>query len=125
MLLDDFKKYLDDSGKAEGMNIFLNYDSSQSKDAAVVLQLAASSVSDIGEKTLLRVTVKSELMRQAQQTAGNIYNLFYPEKQYQQIMNINGVRMYISGAGVPYYLNRDASGRHCFVFDLNIVKGRS
>ena len=125
MLLDDFKKYLDDSGRAEGMNIFLNYDSSQSKDAAVVLQLTASSVSDIGEKALLRVTVKSELMRQAQQTAGNIYNLFYPEKQYQQIMNINGVRMYISGAGVPYYLNRDASGRHCFVFDLNIVKGRS
>ncbi len=125
MLLDDFKKYLDDSGRAEGMNIFLNYDSSQSKDAAVVLQLAASSVSDIGEKALLRVTVKSELMRQAQQTACNIYNLFYPEKQYQQIMDINGVRMYISGAGIPYYSNKDASGRHCFVFDLNIVKGRS
>lgn len=125
MILDDLKEYLDGSGVSEGAKVFLNYDAATAREDVVVLMLCGSSVSDVGEKAVVRVSVKCTLMQDAERIAHGVFDLFYPKKQYQRLMDICGSKMYILAGGVPFYSHRDESGRHCFVFDLNIVRGRA
>lgn len=124
MILDDLAEHLKQSEIAHGCSIFKNYDSSSEKKDAVVMHLSGSSVSDVGEKASVRVIVKSLLMQNAAVISGEIYELFYPRKQYQKLMDINGSLMYILASGTPYYSHRDESGRHNYIFDLSVVRAR-
>ena len=123
MILEDLKNYM--SQTVEDTAVYLNYDSSIKREDAVLLWLNASSVSDVGEKAAVRVVVKCGLMQDAMTLSEKLYNLFYPPKQYQKLMDINGSKMYIAAGGLPVYTNCDESGRHCFSFDLNIVRCHS
>lgn len=123
MILDDLKNYM--SPQTGETPVYLNYDSSTSRKDAVVLWQNASSASDIGEKAVVRVIVKCILMQDAISLSNKLYNLFYPPKQYQRLININGSKMYVNTGGVPFYTNCDESGRHCYAFDINIVRGRN
>lgn len=122
MILEDLKKHIDSS--VGDTKVYLNYDSSAKRDDVVLLWQNASTVSDVGEKASVRVIVKCRLMEDAMRLSNELFNAFYPAKQYQQLMNINGTLMYITASGVPFYTNCDESGRHCYVFDLNITCGR-
>lgn len=122
MILEDLKKHIDSS--VGDTKVYLNYDSSAKRDDVVLLWQNASTVSDVGEKTSVRVIVKCRLMEDAMRLSNDLFNAFYPAKQYQQLMNINGTLMYITASGVPFYTSCDESGRHCYVFELNITCGR-
>lgn len=124
MILDDLKKYLDDANISEGASIFLNYDASCAREKVILFLHSGSAVSDVGEKANVRIVVKSRLMQDAERIAHKVFDLFYPKKQYQRLMDIGSSKMYIQAGGIPFYSHRDESGRHCYVFDLNIVRGR-
>lgn len=124
MILDDLKDYLDRSGVVEGVNVFLNYDASCAREDVVLFLHNGSGVSDVGEKISVRICSKSAMMQVAQSVAHKVFELFYPKKQYQRLMDIGGSKMYILASGIPFYSHRDESGRHCYVFDLNIVRAR-
>lgn len=123
-VLNDLKTFLIEKNLADAENIAFNFDDSLNISDKIILQCKGGEFSDIADKTTVSVIAKNSLMQNAENIIDNIFNAFYPPKQYEKPISVNGKLMMIKPLQAPLYKEKEKNGRHVFSFDLKIIHKR-
>lgn len=116
-LLEDLKNHLKDNGVKTQINF--NF-SSEKNENCVVLWQYDGTPNMVARNAKVQITVKNSNMKKAEDLADLIFDILYPIDQFKKAIEINGKLMHIQPIQEPFYNEKDASGRHCFVFNVNI-----
>lgn len=122
MILDDLKAFISGAGIVDEDAIKYDYDSTNGENV-VVLWLNGSEPCDLARYSTVQVTVKNSDLDVSRLVCEEIFRLLYPDEIFQKSMRINEKIMHIRALKTPYYLEKDTSGRHCYVFNIAAIYG--
>lgn len=120
MILDDLKAFITDRGIVDSDSIKFDFDSSDGKNVTV-LQNSGSQPCDLARRSLIQIIEKNSDLEASRLVCEEIFKAFCPREQFQKVTVINGKVMHIKVIKEPYYLEKDASGRHCYVFNILVT----
>lgn len=124
MVLEILRDYIVENTDIQANSIYFNYTEAV-KDDCVILWHYDGIFTDIGERPQVQIMVKSTNMQLAKSRAYAIYDTIYPVGQFQKVMEIQDKVLFIQPKQSPFYLEKDESNRHIYVFNLDIIKKRS
>lgn len=118
-LLQDLKAHLKNNGIT--CPIYENFGTEKANaGASVVLWKYDGTPNMVARNAKVQITVKNPNMLESEKTADLIYSILYPIGQYKKAIEINGKSMQIRPLQEPFYNEKDQTGRHCYVFNINI-----
>lgn len=120
MVLDDLKAFILEKGIVPDESIKFDFDGGLGENV-IVFWNNGSVPCDLARRSTIQVTVKNSDLDASRLICEEIYKAFYPEELYQKSMSINGKTMHINSLKDPYFLEKDSSGRHCYVFNIVVT----
>lgn len=123
-ILNDLKEFLTAQKVVKNDDIAFNFDDFLTDFNKIILRCNGGEFSDIARKTTVSVIVKNQSMQTAENLANTLFDCFFPPKQYEKPICVNGKMMLIKPLQSPYYKEKEKTGRHVFVFDLKIIHKR-
>lgn len=120
MILEDLKAFIVGKGIVEEDSVKFDYDSSEGKNVTVLWN-NGSLPCDLARRSTIQVMVKNTDLDVSRLVCEEIFKAFCPEEQFQKAANINGKIMHIKSVKEPYYLEKDTSGRHCYVSNIAVT----
>lgn len=123
-ILNDLKEFLVEKNAVSSEEVAFNFDDFLTDKKKLILQCKGGEFSDIAKKTTVSVIVKNKSMKEAESIVNTVYDCFYPPKQYEKPLSINGKMMLIRPLQPPCYKEKERNGRHVFLFDLKIIHTR-
>lgn len=120
MILDDLKAFICDAGIVDESAVKYDYDSTSGENV-VVLWLNGSEPCDLARYSTVQVTVKNLDLDVSRLVCEEIFKLIYPDEIFQKAVKINDKIMHVRALKSPYYLQKDTSGRHCYVFNIALI----
>lgn len=122
-ILEDLKAYLTYTGASFG-DIYFNHTEPVKENCVCLWQYDGIYVAQ-GLRPQVQVMVKNYSMQQAENQIYEIYDRIKGNRTYQKTVEVNGKTMLITPKQSPFYLNKDESGRHIYVFNIDIITKRS
>jgi hypothetical protein len=122
LILDDLKSFITEKNIADAESIKFDYDGSIGENC-IVLWKNGSQPCDLAHRPTIQVTVKNTDLSVSRLVSEEIFKALYPDEQYQKSIQINGKTMHVQVIKEPFYLEKDESGRHCYVFNVAIIHG--
>ena len=123
MILDDLKNFIVLNSVADETLIKYDYDSSKGEDV-IVLNLYDNQPCDLARRSNIKVTLKFSDLELSRNTCFLLHDLLFPQDSFQKAIIVNGKTMHASLNSGPYYLEKDASKRHCYVLDIKLTYNR-
>lgn len=120
MILDDLKAFIAKKGIVEEDAIKFDYDSSNG-DSVIVLWNNGSLPCDLARRSTIQITVKNPDLEASRLVCEALFKEFCPNERFQKSALINEKVMHLKALKEPYYLEKDASSRHCYVFNLLVT----
>ena len=122
MILEDLKSFIVEKGIVDEGSIKFDYDGAGGENCVVIWK-NGSQPCDVARRPTIQITVKNTDLAASRLICEEIFKALYPDDQYQKAMEINEKIMHVVIIKEPFYLEKDASDRHCYVFNAAIVHG--
>ena len=122
MILDDLKAFLIANNLATSTEIKFDFDSSNTN--CVTLWNYGSVPSDLASRPTIQIQVKNLNLATARTKIQAIYDALYPKEQFQKGILINNKLMHIKPNQEPFFNEKDASERYCYIFNITVTTNR-
>ena len=123
MILVDIKSFIVQNALADESVIKYDYDSAKGEDL-LLLTLCDNIPCDLAMRSRIRITVKFSDLKLTRDTCFALYNLLFPEDNFQKAIVVNGKTMHIKLNQGPYFADKDPSKRHGYVLDITVTYNR-
>lgn len=123
MILDDFKSFIVQNSLADEEVIKFDYDSGKGQNL-LLLTLYDNVPCDLAMRSGIRITVKFADLKLSRDTCFALYNLLFPEDNFQKAVVINGKTMHLKLNKGPCFSDKDPSKRHGYVLDFTVTYNR-
>lgn len=123
-ILDLIKNYIVEKGIVADGDVYYNFNDQDDRNIVILWQYDGIP-SDICLRPQMQIMVKNFSMSMAEKIANQIYDILYPVGQFEKMLIINGEALKIVPKQSPFYLEKDDSNRHIYVFNVDIFQKRS